>query len=91
VKIARKCTVSGRVQGVGFRYFVEAKAEELGVFGYVRNLFDGRVEAFLEGEEHSVNRLLECISEGPRWSRVEDVQVEELIPTGKYTRFQITG
>jgi acylphosphatase len=89
--IARRCTVHGRVQGVGFRYFVVAEAGALKVGGYVRNLIDGAVEAVIEGEESPVLTLVDRIREGPRWSRVEDMQVEVLRPSGKFTRFQITG
>jgi acylphosphatase len=76
---------------VGFRYFVVAEAEALKVGGYVRNLIDGAVEAVIEGEESWVLTLIDRIRKGPRWSRVEDVQVEVLKPTGKFSRFQITG
>ena len=89
--IARRCTVYGRVQGVGFRYFVAAQAAGLKVGGYVRNLADGGVEALIEGEESVVLALIERIREGPRWSHVQEVQVEVLIPSGKFSRFQITG
>jgi len=89
--IARRCTIRGRVQGVGFRYFVAAEAAGFKVGGYVRNLMDGGVEALLEGDEGQVLALIDRIRQGPRWSRVEEVQVEVLAPSGKLTRFQITG
>ena len=89
--IARRCTIRGRVQGVGFRYFVAVEAERCNVGGYVRNMMDGGVEVLLEGEETRVLALIDRLRQGPRWSRVEGVQVEVLTPTGKLTRFQITG
>ena len=91
MKIARRCRVCGRVQGVGFRFFVAAEAERLKVGGYVRNRDDGSVEAFIEGEEAGVLALVERLRQGPHWSRVEDVHVEVLVPSGKYSRFTITG
>jgi acylphosphatase len=90
-KIARRCVVSGRVQGVGYRYFAAAAAEDLEVTGYAKNLADGRVEVFIQGEEEDVLAMLDRLREGPRWSHVEALQVEVLEPTKKYRSFQITG
>lgn len=80
--IARRALVSGRVQGVGFRFFAERAARAAGVRGWVRNLSDGRVETLAEGEESAVARYLEKIREGPMGGRVDDVRVEELAPEG---------
>lgn len=63
--------VHGRVQGVGFRYFVVQRARELGVAGWVRNRTDGTVEALVWAEEDTLDRLLAVIREGPRWGRVD--------------------
>lgn len=73
----RRCyvTVTGRVQGVGFRRACAAQAERAGVAGWVRNLPDGRVEAVLEGEETAVDQVLRWLHEGPPAARVEDVDV----------------
>jgi acylphosphatase len=65
--------VSGRVQGVGFRYFVKGAADANGVAGWVRNLRDGRVEAVLVGAAAAVQAVLEELGHGPPGSRVEDV------------------
>ena len=65
--------VSGRVQGVGFRYFVRDQARVLGVAGFVRNLADGRVEFLLQGERAAVDAMLGRIAEGPAHSRVDRV------------------
>jgi len=69
--------VSGRVQGVGFRYFVmrQAQAERLG--GYVRNLPDGRVEFLLQGTADSVARVIEQIRKGPTHARVSELCLNE--------------
>ena len=56
---------SGRVQGVGFRYFVMRHAQDENLCGYVRNLNDGRVEFFLQGDADSVSRVLETNSSRP--------------------------
>ena len=61
----RKVTIKGKVQGVGYRYFVYRKAQVLGLKGWVRNLSNGAVEAVFEGDEPSVARLLEACGEGP--------------------------
>ncbi|HEY7574275.1 MAG TPA: acylphosphatase [Thermoanaerobaculia bacterium] len=87
--IARKATVAGRVQGVGYRFFAERAAEDLGLRGWVRNLPDGNVESVVEGEEDAVSRYLACLREGPRMSRVTEVRVEEAAWTG-FESFEIT-
>jgi len=88
--IARRATVAGRVQGVGFRFFAERAARDLGVRGWVKNLPDGRVESVAEGESEAVNRYLERLREGPRSGRVTDLRVEEAVWTG-FASFEITG
>ncbi len=65
--------VSGRVQGVGFRYFLKQSADTAGVGGWVRNLRDGRVEAVLEGPPDAVQEVLDDIGRGPPAARVEEV------------------
>ncbi|MEM2478473.1 MAG: acylphosphatase, partial [Thermoproteota archaeon] len=68
--------VSGRVQGVFFRYETKSLADRLGVKGWVRNLPDGRVEAVFEGEEETVMKMIEFCKKGPPGARVTDVKVE---------------
>jgi acylphosphatase len=68
--------VSGRVQGVAFRWFVEKQAIRLGLRGWVRNRFDGRVEVVAEGERPDLEELLGRLREGPSLSRVGSVQIE---------------
>jgi len=88
--IARRVTVAGRVQGVGFRFFAERAARELGVTGWVRNLPDGKVESLAEGEEDAVARYLERLREGPRLGRVTEVLIEDVI-IGGFDSFEIRG
>jgi acylphosphatase len=64
---------SGRVQGVGFRYFVKQSADALGVAGWVRNLRDGRIEVVLRGPPEAVQSVLDQIGRGPRGALVEEV------------------
>jgi acylphosphatase len=87
--IARRYVVSGRVQGVGFRFFTEAAAMREGVHGWVRNLPNGSVEARIEGDAEAVERVEAAIRRGPSSSRVDDVTVEEEAPTGRATGFSV--
>ncbi len=70
---ARHCFVSGIVQGVAYRYFTRDAATRLGLVGWVRNLPDGRVEAFLQGPEASLARCIEAMDAGPPHARVDGV------------------
>jgi acylphosphatase len=82
--------VSGRVQGVSFRWHTQARAEELGLSGWVRNLADGTVELEAEGPDDAVDALVAWCRRGPPAARVGDLQVEELAPTGGVGGFHIT-
>ena len=74
----RRCIVSGRVQGVGFRWFVVRNARDLGVTGTVENRADGTVEAFLQADSgDALDTLVDRIREGPPAARVDEVNVEE--------------
>lgn len=86
---ARRALVTGRVQGVGYRFFAERTARELGVRGWVRNLPDGSVETVAEGEEGAILRFFERLREGPRGAQVEALAEEERPPAG-FSRFEIT-
>jgi acylphosphatase len=90
MRIARRYLVSGRVQGVGFRYFVHDAASREGVTGYVRNLPDGRVEAHIEGDAEAVTRVERAIRSGPGGARVEHVDVDLVEPSGAYRSFRVT-
>jgi len=67
--------IDGTVQGVFFRGFVKENAERYNVKGFVRNLEDGRVEAFLEGSTNDVNKVMEIIKKGPKRSQIKKVEV----------------
>jgi acylphosphatase len=87
--VARRFLISGRVQGVGFRYFIEAKAAAEGVHGWVRNLSDGRVEALVEGDRESLDRIEGALRRGPSGAEIDDVIVEDMAPSGRATGFSI--
>jgi acylphosphatase len=85
--VARRFLIGGRVQGVGFRMFAEAKASREGVHGYVRNLPDGRVEALVEGDHESVDRIELALRRGPIGADVSAFEVEDVTPSGRVTGF----
>ncbi len=78
--IARRFIVSGRVQGVGFRYFVVREAEALGLAGWVRNLPDGRVEVLASGDEAAVDVMGGRLWQGPPHARVGAVETADADP-----------
>ncbi len=87
--VARHVHFTGVVQGVYFRAHTRREAQRLGLRGWVRNLPDGRVEAWAEGDRASVDRLLEyCRTEIPA-ARVDDMEVREVEPSGDYPSFEI--
>jgi acylphosphatase len=81
MRVTRRFLVSGRVQGVGFRFFAADAARREGLTGAARNLDDGRVEVVAEGESESVVRFERALRQGPSRARVEYVQVEDIEPT----------
>ena len=81
--------VLGRVQGVGFRYFVRTAATRLGVTGWVRNTKDGSLRVEAEGSALSLNQLVEALQHGPSLASVHDVKCDWQSPTGAYSDFTI--
>jgi acylphosphatase len=79
-KQTRRFFVSGIVQGVGYRYFAQRVAEKLGVCGYARNLFDGRVEVLAMGSAEQLDALKRELQRGPRFSSVSGVREEAAQP-----------
>jgi acylphosphatase len=70
--------VTGRVQGVGFRWFVKAEARPLGLTGWVRNREDGAVEGEVEGRDDAVDAFVPCLEEGPSSAIVTNVEITEI-------------
>ncbi len=87
--ISIKGRVTGKVQGVGFRYFTQQHAIELNVAGYAKNCNDGSVEFLLMGNEQSVNKMLEFVKVGPQHALVKNVQFEKLESIELAIGFQI--
>ncbi len=83
--------ISGRVQGVGFRFFAERVANQLKLRGYVKNLWDGDVETYAIGNEAQLEEFKRHLAEGPRGGHVTSVQETEAPVEKKYTRFVIEG
>lgn len=90
MEIRVKLVAKGRVQGVGFRWFVHQKGQKLKVAGYVRNLPNGDVEIEAEGSRGQLEELIKYVKTGPTFSRVADLMVEWREFNGKYTSFDIT-
>ena len=87
---ARRFFVSGRVQGVGYRYFAASVAERLGIAGYVKNLPDGRVEAYAIGTVHQLCDFAEELRRGPALAGVTDVsEVQAEILPDYRSRFSV--
>jgi acylphosphatase len=88
-KIRLHATIHGYVQGVSFRYYTFKQATSLGAVGWVRNLWDGRVEVVAEGERGALDQLLAWLRRGPPAAEVEAVDVQWETPTGKFRQFEV--
>ena len=80
MRASRRFVISGRVQGVGFRYFVQSVAIRESLSGWVRNLDDGRVETAALGDKDALERFERAIREGPSGARVDSVVVDDTFP-----------
>lgn len=81
--------IQGRVQGVGFRHFAQVNAEEVGVYGWIKNLPDGRVEAVFAGPLDHIREMVNRCEQGPGASRVDDIDVEVKEADEEYETFEI--
>ena len=89
--LAHRYVVRGRVQGVGFRWFVEREAHILGISGWVRNNSDGSVEVMAQGTREQLLGLRSRLRQGPRSARVDDVEEFEAKPVSGLNTFRIEG
>ncbi|HXX28872.1 MAG TPA: acylphosphatase [Terriglobales bacterium] len=89
--VARRFIVRGRVQGVGFRWFVEREAHILGIAGWVRNNADSSVEVLAQGTKEQLAELRSRLRQGPRAARVDDVEESESRPISEMNTFRIEG
>lgn len=81
--------IFGFVQGVGYRQFVKRQAKKVGLFGWVRNIPDKRVEAVLQGEKEKIEQLIALCRKGPFLSEVENVEVVWEESTEEYKDFSV--
>jgi acylphosphatase len=81
--------LSGRVQGVGFRYFVESIAGKYDICGYVRNTYNNQVEIICQGEEEDIENFIDEVKKGPTFSAVTDIKIDEIENSKKYSIFEI--
>lgn len=88
-KVCAHILVSGRVQGVAFRYYARNIAIQLDVKGWIKNLPNGQVELVVEGSKNSVEEMVEWCKRGPRMAEVEDIEVDWLPYSGKFGQFQL--
>ncbi|MDZ7672368.1 MAG: acylphosphatase [Halanaerobiales bacterium] len=88
-KVRKHIFISGRVQGVGFRAFTRKNAQQLGVNGWVKNIYDGRVEAVLEGDNSTVKQLESKLKKGPRFANIDNIEVQNETYEGDFSSFSI--
>ncbi len=84
-----KLLISGRVQGVGFRFNTKRKAKKLRVKGWVKNLDNGKMKAVVEGEEKDLEKLIEWAKKGPFTAKVTDTDIEFEDYKGEFNKFKI--
>ncbi|HKL24316.1 MAG TPA: acylphosphatase [Candidatus Nanoarchaeia archaeon] len=87
---AVKVIISGKVQGVGFRFFIEKNAKSNNIKGYVKNLSSGGVEAFFQGPGEKVNEMINLCKKGPLTANVKNIDIQEQNPQ-EFNSFKVTG
>lgn len=89
MEVGAHIVVRGYVQGVGFRYFAYNRATQLGINGFVRNLYDGNVEVEAEGDRSLIEEFIKELKVGPRSARVTDIQIQWKEKLKPYQSFEI--
>jgi acylphosphatase len=87
--VSKKVLLSGRVQGVGFRYFTRVTARELNVKGWVRNRRDGKVETVIQGKPKQVENMIERLKQGPAAARVDAVDITDTDINETFSVFEV--
>jgi len=87
--VRAEITVNGLVQGIGFRYYILRQAQNLGLTGYVKNLFTGEVYTIAEGERGIIEELIKLIKAGPSHAHVKNCRVDWSDSKEEYTTFEI--
>ncbi|PRX29791.1 acylphosphatase [Orenia metallireducens] len=88
-KVRKHLYISGHVQGVGFRWYTNQQANNLGITGWVKNLNDGRVEAVLVGDKLKVNKMIDLIKQGSPLSEVEDLEIIDEEFQDEFSKFKV--
>ena len=91
MSVAKKYLICGAVQGVGYRFFAERVANQFGIKGYVKNLWDGSVEVYAIGTEAELEEFKRHLAQGPRSARVTHIEESEEPVNSRYIRFEIKG
>lgn len=89
--IAAYLKITGRVQGVAFRYYARSMANQLDVKGWIRNLSNGKVELVVEGKKKAIKRMIKWCHSGPSMARVDRIQLEWGKYTGQFNQFSVRG
>lgn len=89
MKEAKKYKITGRVQGIGYRYFASNLANRIGIYGYVKNMFDGSVEVYAIGSKEQLENLRSGLIQGPSFSRVDNVLEEDVRIENSYYNFSV--
>jgi acylphosphatase len=85
--VTKHLAISGRVQGVGFRFYMERQARALGIRGWVRNRRDGSVESVIQGEPQAVDAMIAWARQGPPSAVVAEVKISD--SDGEFGRFEV--
>ncbi|HHE37898.1 MAG TPA: acylphosphatase [Candidatus Cloacimonetes bacterium] len=81
--------VSGRVQGVGYRYFVVSKANMYKIKGYTKNMYDGRVKIIACGDKLNLDLFIQELRKGPTFARVKNLEISDLTASTHYDNFRV--
>lgn len=87
--IQYKIEISGRVQGVGFRYFTQKKAKQIGLLGWVKNTYSGTVEVMVQGSETEIQTFLDFLQIGPSLSRVDKISKYKMEVLNDFDSFKV--